>query len=143
MTQMDAGLRHRLRRAGRQIAKQHAQLRSLHQTLEDAVASHDVDAVCDAVDQFGVAIEAHFSMESGIFFSALHGLYPDAGSELASFVREHEGFLETLAGLREGIADDTLASFGAAYTALMGTIVAHEEREERLVEAVMKEVDPL
>ncbi|MFQ5416649.1 MAG: hemerythrin domain-containing protein [Myxococcota bacterium] len=142
MTQMDVGLRHRLRRARRQIAAQHAQLRSLRQALEEALVRRDVEAVRDAVDQLRTAVKAHFSMETGVFFPALHGLYPDARRELEGFVREHEEFVSRMAGLRQGIVDDSLELFESAFATLGESISGHEAREERLIEAVMKQVDP-
>jgi iron-sulfur cluster repair protein YtfE (RIC family) len=108
---METGLRHRLRRAARQMASQHEHLRALIQAIADDADVGQIAKVEESVDRLRGAIEAHFSLEDDIFFPALHGLHPKTGRELHALMREHvDGF-----------------------EAFSQSMAAHERREERLV----------
>ncbi len=133
MRQMETGLRHRLRRAVRQMASQHEHLRTLIQAIADASEIGQVAKVQESVDRLRGAIEAHFSLEDDIFYPALHGLHPETGRELNALMREHADYLEELARLREELATDTLGAFAERFEAFSQSIAAHECREERLV----------
>jgi len=130
---METGLRHRLRRAARQMSSQHEHLRTLIQAIADAADVGQAAKVEESVDRLRGAIEAHFSLEDDIFFPALHGLHPETGRELHALMREHVDYLEDLARLRERMATGTLAAFAEGFEAFSQSIAAHERREERLV----------
>ena len=142
MTQMDTGLRHRLRRARRQIEKQHEQLGSLHLALEVCVSQRTSSAVQSALERLLAAVDAHFEMEHGVFFPALHGLHPDSGSELKTLTAEHEGFRARFEHLRDEISRGSLEAFAEDYRDLSQSIAEHEAREERLVAALVDSMDP-
>jgi iron-sulfur cluster repair protein YtfE (RIC family) len=133
MRQMETGLRHRLRRAVRQMASQHQHLRALIESIEEASEIGQVAKVQESVDRLRGAIEAHFSLEDDIFFPALHGLHPETGRELNALMREHADYLEELARLRAELEADTLDAFAEGFEVFSRTIAAHECREERLV----------
>ena len=81
-----SGLRYRLRRALRQIGEQHQQLRELHSRLRRAVASGDRRDARDGFRRYREAVGAHFALEDGVFFPALHGLHPEHAEELDPLV---------------------------------------------------------
>ena len=133
MSQLETGLRHRLRRAVRQMSKQHEHLRALHRALAEAIAIGRVAEVRECVDRLRTAIAAHFSLEDGVFFPAVHGLRPETARELNALAREHGEYLEALARLNDGLAATTLDIFESGYRALSQSIAEHERREERLI----------
>ena len=133
MRQMETGLRHRLRRAVRQMATQHEHLRTLIHAIADSIEVGRVAEIQESVDRLRGAIEAHFSLEDDVFFPALHGLRPETGRELNALMREHGDFLEELSRLRNGLTTGTLADFAKGYQAFSQSIAEHECREERLV----------
>ena len=133
MRQMETGLRHRLRRAVRQMATQHEHLRTLIHAIADAIETGRVAEIQESVDRLRGAIEAHFSLEDDIFFPAVHGLHPETGRELNALMREHGDFLEDLSRLRTGLTTGTLDAFAKGYRAFTESIAEHECREERLV----------
>jgi hemerythrin-like domain-containing protein len=147
MSQLETGLRHRLRRGVRQMATQHRQLRALHQALAEAIASERAAAARDCVERLRSAVEAHFSLEEGVFFPAVHGLHPESAPELNALTREHDDFLAALSQLDEllarGAAPAALDAFAAKYRAFSETIAEHERREEQLVASLTQALDAI
>jgi iron-sulfur cluster repair protein YtfE (RIC family) len=133
MRQMETGLRHRLRRAARQMAAQHKHLRTLHRALAQAVERGRIVEVRESVERLRSATEAHFSLEDGVFFPAVRGFRPEAARELRNLVREHGNYLADIARLSDALASGTLDAFAERYRALAESMADHEEREERLV----------
>jgi hypothetical protein len=133
MSQLKTGLRHRVRRAVRQMAKQHEHLRALHRALAEAIAGGRVAQIEESVDRLRSAIDAHFSLEDGVFFPAVHGLHPDSAPELHALMREHADYLEDLSRFRDGLATGTTEAFAKRYEALSQSFANHEYREERLI----------
>jgi hypothetical protein len=88
------------------------------------------------------AIDAHFEMEDGVFFPALHGLHPGSGPELELLMGEHEGFRDRFERLRDGITGSSLEAFAEAYREFSRSIGEHEGREERLVASLVDLLDP-
>lgn len=125
----DLGLRLRLRRALRRTEGQHEQLRAL---LHDAeAAARDGEDPVAALRLLRDGLRAHFELEEGVSFPALHGLAPSAQSELEHLEREHHGFLGDLAGLLDGECScDGVLHFGRA-------LREHEQREERLLASLL------
>jgi iron-sulfur cluster repair protein YtfE (RIC family) len=141
MRRMETGLRHRLRRAARQMATQHEHLRTLIHAIADAAEDGRVAEIPESVDRLRGAIEAHFSLEDDVFFPALHGLRPEAGRDLNALMREHVDFLEELARLRTDLTTDALDTFAKGYRAFCKSIAEHECREERLVASLAEVFD--
>jgi hemerythrin-like domain-containing protein len=140
---METGLRHRLRRAVRQMATQHEHLRTLIHAIADAIEVGRVEEIQESVDRLRGSIEAHFSLEDDVFFPALHGLHPETGRELNDLMREHVDFLEDLSRLRNGLTTGTLDDFAQGYRAFSQSIAEHECREERLVASLADVFDPI
>jgi iron-sulfur cluster repair protein YtfE (RIC family) len=132
MNQMETGLRHRLRRAARQMTTQHEHLRALHAALVQSLENERIGEVREGVERLRSAVEAHFSLEDGVFFPAVHGLHPESARELRGFVREHEDFLRELAALSDMLATGTLDAFAQRYRDFCESVAGHEAREERL-----------
>jgi len=133
MDAMETGLRHRLRRAVRQIATQHAHLRNAHTAVADAAATGDIGELALCLDRLRGAIDAHFSLEEGVFFPALHGLHPQSVRELEGLVSEHRAHRAEIDRLREALASRPLSEFVADYRAFADLTGEHEAREERLL----------
>jgi len=126
---LDLGLRLRLRRALKRTEGQHQQLRALLHDAETA-ARAGTDPVA-ALSRLRDGLRAHFELEEGVSFPALHGLAPDAQTSLEALEREHHGFLGDLAGLLEGSCScDGVLRFG-------GALREHEQREERLLASIL------
>lgn len=142
MSLMDTGLRHRLRRARKQIESQHEQLRTLHDALCTCCANARVDAVRAAADRLAAAIDAHFSMEDEVFFPALHGLHRESESDLKALIGEHARYRKQFAELCEGLRSDSIDDFEKSYRALAAAMAEHEGREERLVASLIGAIDP-
>ena len=132
----ELGLHYRLRRALRQIARQHRQLRELGGGLEEALAGGARAAVRDAFVRYRHAVGAHFELEDGVFFPALHGLDPAQGEPLEELCRDHLSLLERLQGAAALLEAPALDAFRAALAAWRAALAAHERREEELVARV-------
>jgi hypothetical protein len=130
---MDAGLQLRLRRARRQIESQHSHLHTLYESVADAIAKGTVELVRETGEQLLAAIEAHFSLEDGVFFPAVRNLHPQHRQELNELVREHERYRKKLMGMLGDLGSDGLDAFAAGYRELATSVVDHENREERLL----------
>jgi iron-sulfur cluster repair protein YtfE (RIC family) len=136
MKPLETGLRHRLRRAVRQIAAQHLHLRSAHQAVADAAAAGNPGELATCVDRLCGAIDAHFSLEENVFFPALHGLHPESERDLQGFVHEHAVHRSELERLRALVAGKSSPEFLAGYRAFAAATADHERREERLLAAL-------
>jgi iron-sulfur cluster repair protein YtfE (RIC family) len=136
MKPLETGLRHRLRRAVRQIAAQHLHLRSAHQAVADAAAAGNPGELATCVDRLCGAIDAHFSLEENVFFPALHGLHPQSERDLQALVNDHSAHRSELDRLRALVAGQPSPEFAAAYRAFADETAEHERREERLLAAL-------
>ena len=135
----DSGLRYRMRRALRQIGEQHRQLREILDRLEAAVAAGDRHELRDAFVRYRHAVGAHFELEDGVFFPALHGLHPEEQEPLEALSGEHVGLLEQLQQLAPLVDAPALDGFGAAFSGFRAGLGAHERREESLVAHLAEE----
>jgi hypothetical protein len=135
----DSGLRYRVRRALRQIGDQHRQLHELRDRIAAAVAAGDRDALRDAFVRYRHAIGAHFELEDGVFFPALHGLHPEQRGDLEDLSREHVDLLGELRRLAALAETPGTGPFGAAFAAFGDAFARHERREEGLVSRLADE----
>jgi hypothetical protein len=135
----DYGLRYRLRRALRQIGEQHRQLKQIHERLVAAVASGERGEARDGFVRYRHAIGAHFELEDGVFFPALHGLHPEEREELEALSRDHAGLLVALQRLLPLLEEAALGRFGFAFAAFRSELAQHEQREEALVSRIAGE----
>jgi len=133
MRQLDAGLQLRLRRARRQIESQHSHLHTLYESLSNAIAQGRIEMVRETGEQLLAAIEAHFSLEDGVFFPAVRSLHPQHRQELNELVREHERYRNKLVSMLGDLGSDGLGAFAAGYRELATSVADHERREERLI----------
>lgn len=124
--ELRAGLRLRLQRAGQRMRGQHRRLRSLLRDAESAARAGR--ELCDCVTSLRDGLRAHFDLEEEVCFTALHGLEPTSGTQLARLVDEHRAFLEELGRLEAVPADaaERVLRLGAA-------LRDHESREEQLM----------
>ena len=129
----DPGLRYRMRRALRHIGEQHRQLREIQGRLDAAVSADDRENLRDAFLRYRHAIGAHFELEDGVFFPALHGLHPDERDPLEALSGEHVGLLAELQRLAPLVDAPALDGFGAALSEFRRGLGEHERREESLV----------
>jgi nucleotide-binding universal stress UspA family protein len=130
---MDTGLRYRMKRAARQIASQHRHIRSAFEAIREAAARGAAREVRTALAGLQSAVHAHFSLEEGVFFPAIHGLHPEYREALDTLSREHVRFAAELRRMAEGLEFSGLARFTSAFEALVSSLAAHEGREEELV----------
>jgi hemerythrin len=136
MDPMATGLRYRLRRASRQIAVQHENMHELVRELEQALSEERTDKLKDVLLRFRAAMEAHFSLEDGVFFPALHGLHPEQRSELEELSRQHQSFGVEVGRLSQWLEENSLEKFASAFHELLERLAMHEKREERVVRAI-------
>ena len=125
---LETGLRHRLRRVVRQMREQHGHFKPLAEALRRAGTGGAAPELVSALAHYGEALVAHFSLESEMFFPALHGLHPERRPELEALEQEHEELLEALRGIEAGVQRSGVSSLDAFFEALR----AHERREEEL-----------
>jgi iron-sulfur cluster repair protein YtfE (RIC family) len=136
MDPMATGLRYRLRRASRQIAEQHKHMRELGVELEQALKEQLPDKLKDVLQRFRGAMDAHFALEDGVFFPALHGLHPEQRNELEELSRQHQNFGVELERLRQSLEEDSLERFAAGFYELVKGLAMHEQREEKMVRSL-------
>jgi hypothetical protein len=135
----DSGLRYRMRRALRQIGDQHRQLQEIRGRLRAALAAGDRWELRDAFVRYRHAVGAHFELEDGVFFPALHGLHPEAQERLEVLGREHVELLAALQELAPLVEAGALDGLGAGFDAFGGQMLEHEKREEELVSRLADE----
>jgi hemerythrin superfamily protein len=133
MESMETGLRFRLKRAARQIGKQHRHLDRICLKLGEAIADGAIDHARDAFERYCSAVEAHFTLEDEVFFPAIHGLHPEQSGELESLSRDHVEFSEQLRRMAEQMAQAGLEAFAKSFQVYAQTLASHEGREEQLL----------
>ncbi len=137
MSAIQIGLRLRVKRLAQQIAEQHRQLDALRREVSAALESGARADARPALERFTLALAAHFELEQSVLFPALHGLSPARTPELEALEAEHARFL---AELRRVAAELATAPADASERELLQCLADlrdHEQREERLVGAVM------
>jgi iron-sulfur cluster repair protein YtfE (RIC family) len=136
MDPMATGLRYRLRRVSRQIAEQHEHMHELVREFEQALKEQLPGKLKDLLQRFRAAMDAHFALEDGVFFPALHGLHPEQRSELEELSRQHQDFGVEIERLRQRLEENSLEVFEAAFRELLQGLASHERREEKVVRSM-------
>ena len=136
MDPMVTGLRYRVRRVSRQIAQQHKHMHELARELEQAFTEQLPDKLKEVLMRFRGAMDAHFALEDGVFFPAIHGLHPEQRSELEELSRQHQDFGVEFEGLRQRLEEGSLERFGTAFHELLRGLALHERREEKMVRSL-------
>lgn len=137
MHEAEAGLRHRLQRALRQIEGQHRHLRPIYAELEIALESGGPRDAREWLDRYREALDAHFRLEEEVLFPALQGLRPDAADPLAALCLEHGDFLAQLDDLANSLETAYGHPSAARVATLGGALAQHERVEERLVAGLL------
>lgn len=129
---MQTGLRHRLKRVVRQMGDQHRHLKALYAELRTALEAEASPAAVASVTRYRDAIDAHFELESEVFFPAVHGLVPALGPELEALEREH-ALLRAALGAVHGELELDPGAGAEALAHFVATLREHEAREEGIV----------
>jgi hemerythrin-like domain-containing protein len=137
MRAREIGLRHRLRRALRQMEEQHRNLRPIHAELSRALEHGALSEIVAWLERYGKALDAHFSLEDELLFPALLGLDPGAEPELDSLSRDHGAFMAELHALQEELAAHFGRSAALRVASLRESLAEHESREEGLVSRIL------
>ena len=140
MDPMETGLRHRVKRAVRQMSDQHRNLRAIHGSIRGALERGGMQDVCAALDRLQCAMGAHFALEDEVFFPALHGLRPEFADSLEALSREHAGFGEALRKLGPDLEASGVESFRSGFEAYAEALAAHERREEQIVATLVESI---
>lgn len=132
------GLEKRMGSEARRISSQHRQLDELYALVADAVGRGDAAEAHRGFVRFGDALEAHFSLEDGLYFPALHGMRRDLEAELEALSREHAEFRAQLAELGRLLEAGDLARCDGQLDRFVVALARHEGREEQLLERIRR-----
>lgn len=130
---MDAtqqGLKLRLRRISRQIDSQHRHLREFRLELTRVASGHPDDAL-EAARRYQRSLDAHFELEEGLFFPALHGYAPEHEPTLRELEREHVELTREIQQLCAAISDQA-PGVVEALERFLARLQAHERGESEL-----------
>ncbi len=127
------GLRPRMGREARRISSQHRQLDTLFELLQGALIRRAAEDARASFTRFCDALDAHFSLEDGFYFPAVHGMHPQLQAQLSALSEEHAGFRAELEALGPVLEGGAFEDAGRRLEALAERLAAHEEREEALV----------
>lgn len=123
-------------REAQRISRQHRALDELHAVVAERLEAADHDGTRLAFRRFADALEAHFSLEEGLYFPALHGLRPDLEEPLTRLAREHGELREGLQGVEERLEAADLPGAGTRLDATVSALALHEREEERILGAL-------
>ena len=137
---METGLRHRVKRAVRQMSDQHRNIRAIHGSIRGALERGGVQDTRAALDRLQSAMDAHFTLEDEVFFPALHGLRPEFADSLEALSREHAGFSEELRKLGAGLEASDVEAFQSGFDVYAEALAAHERREEQIVATLVESI---
>lgn len=129
----DPGLRMRLGSESRRIASQHQQLDTFFGEVFRALDRGGMHLASEAFRRFADALEAHFEVEEGIYFPALHGLQPQLEAELIRLVERHGDMRRELVAIRMLLDAGDRESAAPRLERLAVEISEHEGQEEALV----------
>jgi hemerythrin-like domain-containing protein len=132
------GLALRVQRGARTISIQHRQLDDFYLRVATALDEGELDTARAAFARFSDALEAHFALEEGLYFPALHGLRPGLGRDLERLCDEHQQLRETLARLARSIERGGCESCASLLHRFAGDLAEHERREEDLLASFQK-----
>jgi len=111
-------------------------MHELAREFEQAFTEQLPDKLKDVLLRFSGAMDAHFALEDGVFFPALHGLHPEQRSELEELSRQHQSFGVEIERLRQWLEKGSLERFGTAFHELLRGLALHESREEKMVRSL-------
>ncbi len=133
MSVYDTGLQYRIKRLAQQIADQHRNLAALRREIDAAFARGALGDARSELKRFELALAAHFDLEQGFLFPALHGLETHRVADLEMLEQEHAGLLAELSALVAQIESVSGEVSQRALARWLATLRDHEMREERLV----------
>lgn len=133
MDAMEIGLRHRLRRALRQMEGQHRHLKPIFAELVRAVGGRGASEIEEWVLRYRVALEAHFALEEEVLFPALRGLHPQRVGDLDRLSDDHQRFQGQLLEIERGLRSAQGHDSASRIREFRDLLEEHEQREERLV----------
>ncbi len=122
----------RLGREQRRISSQHRQLDTLYALLVRAIDEGDPSQVDAAFTRFEGALDAHFSLEDGFYFPALHGQRPDLDEQLDQLSAGHALLRGELAEIGNILRRDPALAAGRL-DAFVTALARHEGVEEGLL----------
>ncbi len=122
-----------MQRERRVISSQHRQLDDFTLRLAAALDAGEADAARAAFQRFSDALEAHLSLEDGLYFPALQGLRPELRNDLETLTSEHHALRERLAGLARLVERGRCAACQRPLERLASELADHEGREEGLL----------
>jgi hypothetical protein len=135
MAEFEIGLQHRLKRVAQQTVEQHRQLAAIQRELVRALAGDAPAEARGALERYAAALRAHFELEQGVVFPALHGLAPERTPELDALEGEHALFLGELVELARQVAAAPSENARQSLARHLERLREHERREESLVAA--------
>lgn len=127
------GLEHRMGREARRISGQHRQLDEFYAMVETRLQDRDAEGAALAFQRFRDALEAHFSLEDGLYFPALHGMRPELEEPLARLVREHGELRAQVEVVHARLGGRDLDAAAMRLDELVRALARHEGEEERLL----------
>ncbi len=133
MDAMEIGLRHRLRRALRQMEGQHRHLKPIYAELVRAVDGRGASEMQEWLLRYREALEAHFALEEEVLFPALRGLHPQREGDLDRLSEDHQRFQGQLLEIERGLRTAYGHESASRIEAFRESLEEHEKREERLV----------
>jgi hypothetical protein len=137
MSALQIGLRLRVKRLAQQIVEQHRHLDALRREVAAALEGGACADGRTALERFTAALAAHFELEQSVFFPALHGLSHARTQELEAVEAEHPRFLAALHRVAAEIETASADASERAFRECLIDLRDHEQREERLVGAIV------
>lgn len=133
------GLAKRMGQEARRISSQHRQLDDLFALVTGAIRCDAATEACRCFGRFCDALEAHFSLEDGFYFPAVHGMRPELAEELSALSRDHAVFREQMQQIAQALETGELARCNGQLDVFADLLARHEEREERLLARIRGE----
>ena len=136
------GLEKRVGREARRISSQHRQLDELYGLIARALQDNAPEPARASFVRFCDALEAHFSLEDGFYFPAVHGMRPELGAELDQLSSAHESFRRQIQELSPLFEAGELARCEPLFDQLIIELARHEGQEEELLARIRGEAPP-
>jgi transposase len=129
----DRGLRHRLQRAARRVADQHQSINDLYKSLSDGLAESPKSEVRREFDRYRLALTAHFELEEGVFFPAVHGADASQHALIRQLIAIHSRMRAELVHLADSIESLPSDEFSRRLVGFATILSSHERQEEMLL----------
>jgi hemerythrin len=127
------GLVMRLRQEATRIASQHKRLDELYAEVRSAVDNRATDQAFLAFGQLRGALHAHFEMEDGVYFPAVHGLHPEHTAVLETLSNEHVVFRQKLEKIHDKLYAQAFEATRELLDELVRQLLDHEKQEDALL----------